>query len=468
MADLHDLTALEQGAAVRAGEVSPTELVDHYLQRVDRLSDSVGAFVTVTGAQARAQARLADAGVGDTSSPLYGVPTAFKDLTMTAGVITEFGSATMAGHVPEVSDEVVLRIEAAGMVSLGKTSTPEFGSPCYTEPDNAPPARTPWDLERMAGGSSGGAAAAVAAGLVPVAQGSDGGGSIRIPASCCGLVGLKPSRGRVSGGPMYGDPVGLSTAGPLARTVRDAAAMLDVMAGPAVGDPAWAPPAATSFLAACDRPPGRLRVARFVAPVIADAPVHPSVVEAYEDAGRLLASLGHDVEEVDVPVPPEAVATFETCWAVLTALSVVPAGTEHLQRPLTRWLRARGEAVSGPEFGLAVGELRRVAARALRALAPYDAVLTPTLAQPPLRIGEIRDDLDPARDFENQKAFTPWTSAWNLTGMPAVSLPLHVTAEGLPVGVMIAARPAQESLLLSLASQVEAASPWIDVHPNLW
>jgi amidase len=354
------------------------------------------------------------------------------------------------------------------MVSLGKTTTPEFGSPCYTEPDNAPPARTPWDLERMAGGSSGGAAAAVAAGLVPVAQGSDGGGSIRIPASCCGLVGLKPSRGRVSGAPMYGDPVGLSTAGPLARTVRDAAAMLDVMAGPAVGDPAWAPPEATSFLAVCDRPPGQLRVARFVAPVIADARVHPSVVEAYEDASRLLASLGHDVEEVDVPVPPEAVATFETCWAVLTALSVPPPGTEHLLRPLTRWLRARGEAVSGPEFGLAVGELRRVAARALHALAPYDAVLTPTLAQPPLRIGEIRDDADPARDFENQKAFTPWTSAWNLTGMPAVSLPLHVTADGLPVGVMIAARPAQEALLLSLAAQVEAAAPWIDVKPNRW
>jgi amidase len=202
--------------------------------------------------------------------------------------------------------------------------------------------------------------------------------------------------------------------------------------------------------------------------VIADARVHPSVVEAYEDASRLLASLGHDVEEVDVPVPPEAVATFETCWAVLTALSVPPPGTEHLLRPLTRWLRARGEAVSGPEFGLAVGELRRVAARALHALAPYDAVLTPTLAQPPLRIGEIRDDADPARDFENQKAFTPWTSAWNLTGMPAVSLPLHVTADGLPVGVMIAARPAQEALLLSLAAQVEAAAPWIDVKPNRW
>lgn len=468
MADLHDLTALEQGRAVRSGEVSPVDLVDHYLERIGRLSDVVGAFVTVTGDLARRQAVLAADGVGDTTSPLYGVPTAVKDLNATAGVVTTFGSATMAGFVPTVSDEVVLRLERAGTISLGKTNTPEFGSPCYTEPDVAPPARTPWDLDRMAGGSSGGAAAAVAAGLVPVAQGSDGGGSIRIPASCCGLFGLKPTRGRISGAPLYGDPVGLATSGPIARTVRDAAAMLDVLAGPAVGDPFWAPPPPTSFLASCDAEPGRLRVARFLTPVIADGPVHPEVVEAYESATRLLVSLGHDVEEIDVPVPPEAVATFETCWAVLTALAAVPSGTEHLLRPLTTWLSERGRAVSAPEFGLAVGEARRIAARAVQALAPYDAVLTPTLAQPPLPIGAIRDDDDPARDFENQKAFTPWTSAWNLTGMPAVSLPLHMTADGLPVGVMLAGRPAEEHVLLSLSAQVEAAAPWLDRKPACW
>ena len=153
---------------------------------------------------------------------------------------------------------------------------------------------------------------------------------------------------------------------------------------------------------------------------------------------------------------------------MLTALSVVPPGTEHLLRPLTRWLQERGRAVSGPEFGLAVGELRRVAARALRALAPYDAVLTPTLAQPPLRVGELRDDADPARDFEGQKRFTPWTSAWNLTGMPAVSLPLHRTGAGLPVGVMLAARPGEEQLLLGLSAQVEEAAPWAGRTPPLW
>ena len=461
MAELHDLTALEQGSAIRAGEVSSTELVEHYLARIERLSATVGAFVTVTADEARSATPRGD-------GPLVGVPTTIKDLSATAGVVTEFGSATMKGYVPEVSDEVVLRLEGAGMVSLGKTTTPEFGSPCYTEPDNAPAARTPWDLDRMAGGSSGGAAAAVAAGLVPVAQGSDGGGSIRIPASCCGIFGLKPSRGRISGGPMYGDPVGLTTAGPLARTVRDAAALLDVLAGPAVGDPFWAPPPSRSFLASCDVDPGRLRVARFLTPVIATAPVHPAVVDAYEAATALLLSLGHDVEEIDVPVPPEVVATFETCWAVLTALSAAPPGREHLLRPLTVWLSERGRAVSGPEFGLAVGEARRIAARVVRTLLPYDAVLTPTLAQPPLPVGAIRDDADPARDFENQKAFTPWTSAWNLTGMPAVSLPLHMTAAGLPVGVMLAGRPAEEHVLLALSAQLEAAAPWSDRKPPCW
>ena len=193
--------------------------------------------------------------------PLAGVPTAIKDLNATAGIPTEFGSPMIADFVPEVDDEVVRRIDAAGLVSLGKTSTPEFGSPCYTEPEGHPPAVTPWDTTRMAGGSSGGAGAAVAAGLVPVAQGSDGGGSIRIPASCCGLVGLKPTRGRISGAPMYGDPVGLSTNGALARTVRDAAAFLDVMAGrsrrPDLGaragrPPSWAP--ATGSPAGCASP----------------------------------------------------------------------------------------------------------------------------------------------------------------------------------------------------------------------
>ena len=464
--ELHDLTALEQGAAIRSGQTSSGELVEHCLARIDRLSEELGAFVTVTGERARSEAASGTGGDG----PLAGVPTAIKDLNLTAGVPTAFGSPAFADFVPEVDDEVVRRIAAAGMVSLGKTATPEFGSPCYTEPEGRAPAVTPWDTSRMAGGSSGGAAAAVAGGLVPVAQGSDGGGSIRIPASCCGLVGLKPTRGRISGAPTYGDPVGLATNGSLAWTVRDAAALLDVMAGRAVGDPFWAPEEDEPFLAACDREPARLRVARFSAPVIADADVDAECLAAWEEASTLLVSLGHDVVDIEVPLPREEVSVFETCWAVLTALSMVnlPDEKKALLRPLTTWLAERGSAVSGPEFGLAVGELRRVAARTLAVLAPYDVVLTPTLAVPPLPVGAIRDDADPAADFEAQKRFTPYTSAWNVTGSPAISLPTHHTADGLPVGVMLAAAPGDETTLLSLAAQVETAVPWRDRRPPCW
>ena len=467
MSELHDLTALEQGAAIRVRETSTQELVEHYLERIGRLSEELGAFVTVTAEQARSASVSASRSA---EGPLAGVPTAIKDLNATEGVRTSFGSPVFADFVPPFSDEVVRRIEAAGMVSLGKTSTPEFGSPCYTEPEGAPPAVTPWDTTRMAGGSSGGSGAAVAAGLAPVAQGSDGGGSIRIPASCCGVVGLKPTRGRISGAPMYGDPIGLATNGALARTVRDAAAFLDVMAGRVAGDPSWAPEPAETFLSACDQEPGRLRVARFAQPAITAVEIGAECLTAWEDASRLLESLGHEVVDVEMPLSPEAVPVFETCWAVLTALSVVNLAPESrgLLRPLTTWLADRGLAVSGPEFGLAIGELRRVAAAALTALAPYDAVLTPTLAAPPLPVGAIRDDADPAADFEAQKRFTPYTSMWNVTGSPAVSLPTHWTSANLPVGVMLAARPGDEATLLSLCAQVEAAAPWWDRTPPCW
>ena len=463
MAQIHDLTALEQAAAIRAGELSTQQLIDHYGARAEAMNPGLGAFVTLTVDRAL-MARSTGEG------PLAGVPTAIKDLNNTAGVRTSYGAALLADHVPDFSDEVVVRIEAAGMPWIGKTSTPEFGSPCYTEPEGQPPAVTPWDPTRMAGGSSGGAAAAVAAGLVPVAQGSDGGGSIRIPASCCGIVGFKPSRGRVSGAPLFGDVTGLSCVGPLARTVADAAAFLDVMAGHAVGDPSWAPEPSSTFLEATRYAPGPLRIARFAKPVIAETAIHPESMAAWETASVLLESLGHEVVDIDPPMPLDAVGVFETCWAVLTGLSTAGLDAEQRAqlRPLTRWLGERGEAIGGPAFGLALGELRRIAARTLTALAAFDAVLTPTLAEPPLPVGALRNDEDPEADFEAQKRFTPWTSMWNVTGSPAVSLPLHWTPDGLPVGVMLAAAPGADALLFSLAAQVEFAAPWRERKPRCW
>ncbi|MDQ1670539.1 MAG: amidase [Actinomycetota bacterium] len=472
MSDLHDLTALEQAAAIGAGEVSSLELTEHYLARIDKFSDTVGAFITVTADLAREQARARDIEVrrGELRSPLHGVPVPVKDLNLTAGIRTTFGSTVFADFAPDVDDHVVSLLRDAGTVLLGKTNTPEMGLPCYTENAIAPPARTPWDLERMAGGSSGGAAAAVAAGLAPVAHGNDGGGSVRIPASCCGLVGLKPSRGRISGGPVKGDVSGLPVEGALARTVLDAAALLDVMARPMPGDPHWAPPLppGETFAGHAARPPGRLRVGRFAAPVIAEATLHPEVQLAYDEASRLLEALGHEVEDVDLPVPPSVVPLFETVWSVLSTLAPVDPDREAELQPLTRHLRGRGRAVDATTFALAVIGLQGVARHMIATTASYDVLLSPTLAQPPLPVGAIRNEADPARDFEDNKRFTPFTAIYNLTGQPAISLPLHWTDEGLPVGVMLAGRPAGEAGLLAVAAQLEAAAPWHHRKPPLW
>lgn len=471
MAELHDLTALEAAAAVRAKEISPVELVDHALDRIEILDDRLGAFVTVTAESAREQARVAEAAVmaGEQLPPLHGVPTAIKDLNNVAGVPTQCGSAVMAGFVPDTDDYVVRLLREAGTISLGKTSTPEFGLPCYTETDIGAPARTPWDTGRLAGGSSGGAGAAVAAGIVAIAQGSDGGGSIRIPASVCGLVGLKTSRGRVSRGPLDLDSTRLSVLGPLARTVRDAAAFLDAVAVAQPGDPdPLAPlPDGDSFLAWCERDPGRLRIGRYTdSPIISE--LDPQVRAAWERASTLLAGLGHDIEDVAPPLPPEAVPAFELVWSVSAATIPVPPERESQLRPLTRWLRERGRRVAGPDFANALAELSVFSRRGLAAGAHLDAVLTPTLAMLPRPVGWFTAGADPATDFERQKQFTPYTAMYNMTGQPAISLPLYMSDEGLPIGMMLVGRPAGEAALLSLAAQLEAALPWADRHPEMW
>ena len=470
MTSLHDLSALEQAAAVRSGETSALELVEHCAERIGALDETVGAFVTLTLDRARAQAREADAAAraGDPLPPLHGVPTAIKDLNATADVPTKLGSRVFADLVPALSDFVVDKLRAAGTISLGKTNTPEFGLPCYTESDVAPPARTPWDLTRSAGGSSGGAGAAVAAGLVPFAQGSDGGGSIRIPASACGLFGIKPARGRISAGPVAGDITGLATNGPLARTVRDAAAMLDAMAGAMPGDPHWAAPPSTSFLAACDEDPGRLRIGRYSRSGVTRHDLHPQVREAYESVSALLAELGHEVEDIESPFDARLVPSFETVWSVSSAGVPVDPAREHELRPLSRWLRARGRATTAPEFTSALAALQLASRTAVTATSAYDVVLTPTLADLPAPVGWFCEAGDPRAEFDRMIAWTPFTAVYNTTGQPAVSVPLHWTPEGLPVGVMLVGRPADEVTLLRLSAQLEQARPWRDRRPACW
>lgn len=473
MTQLHDLTALEQAAAVRAGEVSPTELVDHALRRIDAFDGGLGAFVTVTPGRARAAAAEAERRVraGGELPPLLGVPTAIKDLNNTAGVRTTFGSRVTADFVPEVDDAVVTRLVAAGTISLGKTNTPEFGYPCYTDNDLVGPARCPWDPTLLAGGSSGGSAAAVAAGFVPFAQGSDGGGSIRIPASVNGLVGIKPARGRVSSAPMGGDVTGLGISGPLARTVRDAAAMLDAMAGPEPGDFAWAPPLppGETFLAAADRAPGRLRIARITGSLMPGAELQPEVVTALDEAALLLADLGHVVEEATTDLlVPEVLAAFERVWALSGATLPVPPERVGELRPITQELRARGLAMSAKDAMEALTALRLFSRRFLRSTAAFDVLLAPVTTMTPRPIGWFTDGADGAEDFERNKRYAAFTALYNVTGQPAVSVPLHWTADDLPIGTMLVGRPADEPTLISLSAQLEAARPWAHRHPAVW
>ena len=473
MTQLHDLTALEAAAAVRRGEVSLVELVDHALDRIDRLDRRLGAFVTVTDETAREQAKAYAQGVvnaggdPDLLPPLFGVPTAIKDLNLTKGIPTKLGSAAYRDFVPDFDDHIVELLRGAGTISLGKTATPEFGLPCYTETDTGPPARNPWDTSRTAGGSSGGAAAAVAGGFVPIAQGSDGGGSIRIPASACGLVGLKPARGRVSKGPLDLDSSRLAVYGGLTRTVRDAAAFLDAVAIAQPGDPDRPSPPVESFLRACDKEPGGLHIGRFIDPPM-ESEIDPQVRDAWERASRLIESLGHEVVDIEAPVPASAVPAFEAVWSVSAHLAPVAAGREDELRPLTRYLRSRGARVSGVEYARAVGTLSLLSRRAIAATSHLDAVLTPTLATLPPPIGWFDRDGDPAADFERQKRFTPFTAVVNATGQPAISLPLYESREGLPIGIMLIGRPADEITLLALSAQLEAAEPWRDRHPAIW
>ncbi|MGY1814887.1 amidase [Blastococcus sp. SYSU D00820] len=473
MTQLHDLSALEQAAAVRAGEVSPTELVEHSLARIDALDGGLGAFLTVTPVPALDAATAAEELLrrGGELPPLLGVPTAVKDLNNTAGVRTTFGSPVFADFVPEVDDVVVTRLAAAGTISLGKTNTPEFGFPCYTDNELAGPARCPWDPTRSGGGSSGGAAVAVAAGLVPFAQGSDGGGSIRIPAGINGLFGIKPSRGRITNAPLGVDVTGLGTNGPLARTVRDAAAMLDAMAGPDVGDASWAPPPSPgeTFLGYADRPVGRLRIGRYLESGMPGARVDDDVRAAFEDASQLLADLGHDVEDLPrPPLTPEVVAAFERSWTLSATMLPVPPDRVGDLQPLTRELRDRGLALSARDAMEALTALRLFARRWVRATARYDVLLSPVCSMTPRPLDWFGADGAGAPDFERQKRYAAYTAVYNVTGQPAVSVPLWWTPDGLPVGTMLVGRPTDEATLLALSAQLEQARPWAHRHPPGW
>ncbi len=461
------LTAVEIARAVNARELSAVEIAQVALEVAADRGPSYGVFTVLAAERALADAARTDARVAAGEVLLLaGVPCPIKDLNPVAGLPWEAGSAALRGNVATADDPIVGWFGDAGTSMIGKTSTPEFGLPCYTEPDGRPPAVTPWDPTRSAGGSSGGAAAAVAAGIAPIAHASDGGGSIRIPASACGLVGLKSSRGLISSGARPPGP-GLGSEGVVSFTVRDTALALDVLAGPLPGDTYWAPVDPGGYLAACDRPVGRLRIGVLTTPVIAaDAEVHPSCLDAVARAALLLESLGHDLVEAPVAFAADRWDAFRSVWSV-GALSIpLPPEAEPALTPLTRWLRAEGGSASGLDYAGAAAAIQVLNREVAETWADFDVVLSPTAAQPPAPIGSLRDDDDPPSDFAAQMRFTPWTSVFNLTGRPAISLPLHTTrvdgpaSPELPIGVMLGGRFGAESTLLGLAAGLETLAPW--------
>jgi len=483
----HDRTAVELVEHLRRRDTTPRELVQHFLERIARLNPAVGALVELTPDAALAAAdaleAAADAEGGSRSAVLWGLPHADKDLVARAGVRTAYGSRFMEQYVPEVSDPLALVLDAAGAVNLGKTATPEFGLPSYTESLVAPPTRTPWDLARGAGGSSGGAAAAVATGLLPAAVGSDGGGSIRIPAAACGIVGLKPSRGRVPSLSGFGALAGLPTAGPLARTVEDAALLLDALvalppregatAGSDLGA-AWATVApgrdGGPFLSAAVRGEGRFQLAVCTdSPwrTHYDVPMSPQATAALELAIAELSALGHGLEQLSMPEEPGYAGAFRTVWQAGAA--GIPAEGEQLQllEPLTQWLVGVGRSVSARELGAALAWLAGFERETIARFAPYDAVLMPTLAVLPPLVGSY-DQHDGERNFAQQVQMTPFTSFVNASGLPAIQLPVHWTDEGLPMGVQLVGRPGGERTLLSIGAQLQRRLRWQDRRPPIW
>lgn len=468
--ELHHLTANEQLDWLRRGEVSPLELTEHYLARIHRLDADLGAFAEVTPDAARLRATT----VGDLSHalPLWGMPFGDKDLVARAGVPTRYGSRAMADHVPEVSDELADVLDAAGGVSLGKTSAPEFGFPSYTEPLAGPVARNPYDTTLGAGGSSGGAAVAVAAGLLPFAPGSDGGGSVRIPAAATGLVGLKPSRGRVPALSGFGGLAGLVAAGPLARTVADAALLLDALTASTRGAWATQPPTwdGGAFLNAAVRGEGRfsIGVSRF-SPWASeyDVVVAPEAEEALQAAVRELDALGHGLDDLAFDEEPGYGPAFRAVWQAGASALPLDDAQLALVEPLTRWLVETGRRLSARELAEALAWLSGFERRFLARASRVDAVLTPAMALTPRPLGWY-DAEDGERNFAQQVLYTPFTSMVNVSGLPAIALPVHVTAEGLPMGVQLIGRPGREDVLLALGAQLERRLRWERRHPVQW
>ncbi len=472
MHDLSQTSAVELRDALASGEVSAREAAGFFLSGIESRNKHLGAFVTVTAEQAlrdaedadRFHARLSREHRQDELSLLHGMPTAFKDLTDVAGVPTTHGSAAL-DHKPAPEDgALAATLKAQGVISLGKTQVPEFGLTAYSENRVAPPSRNPHALGRSSGGSSGGSAAAVAAGLVPFAPGTDGGGSIRIPAGACGLVGLKPGRGLVPSGASAGDAAKLVVAGPLARTAADAALLMDALV------PRDQAPDG-GYLGNVGLAPEPLRIG-----VTLESPwagvysfeAEPEAMDALELGTRLLEKAGHNLTEAEIRYDNRYPEAFTTAWTAGVGSARIAPQREALLTPLTRTFRRRAQQRSASKVNEALSFLRQFEHDTVTQYSRWDVMLMPTLAQTPRPVGwftggghsgeqwpsEWAGDAD--EDYKRQCQYAPWSSMVNVCGLPAISIPVHTTPSGLPMGIQLIGRYGSELLLLQLAAALEA------------
>jgi amidase len=476
-ADLLFRPVHELAGMVRDGAVSARELVQTSIDRIDALNPELNAFVDVFAEDALEEA---DAIAADDGRPFAGVPVAIKNNRSIAGRRLTFAAELMGDFIAPVDHNVVARLKAAGFVIVGSTTLPEYGILPVTETARFGATRNPWDTTRTPGGSSGGSAAAVAAGMVPIAHANDGGGSTRIPAACCGLVGLKPQRGRISLAPELGYQF-LVQDGVLTRSVAETAALLDLLAGPVLGDAAWAPPPAEPFTVQAAREPEHLRIALTLTTPLPDSPLDPVCAQAARDAAELLTSLGHDVVEVDAPWQiPGLLELFTASFGPALTMQMAFAGmvsgrevTEDSMEPLSWAMWEQCKGLTATSAALADAQLQGLARLIVQWVAGFDAVLTPALAEAPVKLGTIdARSAKPMADFARSGRFTPYTALNNVTGSPAISLPLYQRPEGdadagLPRGVQLIGQPAGEGQLLALAAQLEAAAPWAGRRPAM-
>lgn len=465
--ELSRLDATAQADLIRKKEVQPIELVNAAIQRIETLNPRLNAVVT----QMVDQAREAALGVLP-EGPFSGVPFLLKDiLGMCRGVPMTMGARLLRNFVPDHDSELVTRLKRAGLVIVGKTNVPEFGIQPTTEPQLFGPCRNPWDTERSTGGSSGGSAAAVASGMVPMAHANDGAGSIRIPASCCGLFGLKPTRARNPLGPDFGEGWGgLVAEHALTRSVRDSAALLDATAGPDLGDPYCAPPIQRPFAQEVGADPGVLRMAWVTSP---DFPVHEDCRRAVASAVALCRNLGHDVEETTLTLdvaPEHLMACIHIIIAAGTAsvMKMLGAAREQVE-PMTWALKEMADGIGGADYVLALEQLQRSSRALARWFTRYDVLVSPVLAEPPPLLGHFEPSPDnPLAGFELAGPFVHLNPFANVSGQPAMSVPLYWNQDGLPIGVHFMGRFGDEATLFRLASQLEAAQPWAHRTPGVF